>query len=344
MSILITHGSILSQFDQYILAQKELLKSMKPYTHDPGVQSLETLVKDRLKTDCGKQMYIAETCAIVNEYKMVLKTPILFGTVSDRKHELEMQFDQISKQVCRKMGFSYEIKFPQKPTECLVCHNVDPTLFETDDIGKKTCISCSSEMPTLETGNTSLDYNRATITGKFIYNRILHFQDCIKQYQGKQNCKIHKDVFSDLEKKFAEYGLLEESSNPLIRYSKVTREHIKLFLKQLKYVKHYENVNVIYSTLTDKRVEDIGHLEQLLLDDFKEFVVLYDSLHNKDRPEELDRKNFLNVQYLLFQLLRRHGHKSKMAPVLKTTDRKLFHDKICRNLFQQLGWNFTPVF
>ena len=71
--------------------------------------------------------------------------------------------------------------------------------------------------------------------------------------------------------------------------------------------KQYENVTLIYTALTGKSGVNIGHLEMQLIEDFKELVTLYDSLHSRDRPEELDRKNFLNVQYVLFQLLRRHG-------------------------------------
>jgi len=201
-------------------------------------------------------------------------------------------------------------------------------------------------LQTLETGNTSLDYNRATVTGKFIYNRVLHFQDCIKQFQGKQNCKIPNSVYTDLENKFVAYRLVLDSTNPLVRYSKITKQHILMFLKELKYVKHYENVNVIYSTLTCKKVDDISCLEKQLVEDFKELVTLYVNLHSKDKSEELGRKNFLNVQYLLYQLLKRHGYDCKIEDfsILKTTDRKQFHDKICSNLFQRLGWNFTRVF
>ena len=119
-----------------------------------------------------------------------------------------------------------------------------------------------------------------------------------------------------------------------------------MFLKELKYTKHYENVNLIYFTLTNKRVDDISYLEEQLIEDFKELVSLYDELHGKDKEEELDRKNFMNVQYLLFQLLRRHNHPCKIEDftILKTIDRKLFHDTICKNLFNKLGWKFTPTF
>ena len=185
----------------------------------------------------------------------------------------------------------------------------------------------------------------------FIYNRILHFQDCIKQYQGKQNCKIPEKIYEYLDSMFKDYKLLVtdpvDSSLPKhIKYSKITRNQIMMFLREKRYTKHYENVNLIYFTLTSNRVDDIGYLEDRLIDDFKELVSFYDNIHGKDKEEELDRKNFMNVQYLLFQLLKRHGHPCKIEnfTVLKTIDRKKFHDNICKNLFNRLGWKFTPTF
>lgn len=182
--------------------------------------------------------------------------------------------------------------------------------------------------------------------GKFVYNRILHFQDCIKQFQGNKSCKIPSAVLDQLSLKFRDYNLLVDSTNDHVRYSKITPVQIALFLKELKLTKQYENVNVIYNVLTGRRAADICHLENQLVDDFKRLVALYDSLHGKDAVEELDRKNFMNVQYLLFQLLRRHDYQCKIEDfsVLKTVDRKLFHDRVCGNLFAKLGWKFTPTF
>lgn len=229
---------------------------------------------------------------------------------------------------------------------CYTCKNTDINKFETDEANKKTCLICSTQLNTIETGHTHQDYTRVNIVGKFVYNRVMHFRDCIRQFQGKQNCKIPEQLFKDLTAKFEAYRLLVKSDNYHIRYSKINPQHILMFLKELKYAKHYENVNVIYYTLTNKRVADIGDLEDKLIEDFKELVTLYDNLHSKDKPKQLDRKNFMNVHYLLYQLLRKNGYNCKLSDfsILKTTDRKLFHDNICSNLFEKLGWNFTPTF
>ena len=101
---------------------------------------------------------------------------------------------------------------------------------------------------------------------------------------------------------------------------------------------------LIYHNLTGKSVNNIGHLESKLLDDFDILANLYDKKYKQNK--KITRKNFINTHYVLFQLLRRHRYKCIPDDfnILKTTDRKSFHDDICRDLFETLGWNFTCLF
>lgn len=346
---------ILSRFDQEIKEKKKILSSMKPYASSCKEidEKINELINS-LNVDCGKSVFMAETVEIVNEYKIALKNPITMSDtacpISGLKQKLEKEYFAIANKTLLKNNWydldstSLIFKNNNQRDECPVCKNSDKTLFDTDDCNRRTCTVCFTNIMTLEIGNTNLDYNRATVTGKFIYNRVLHFQECIKQFQGKQHCKIPQSIYDKLEQKFNAYRLLLDSPDKRVKYSKITKQHILMFLKDTP--KHYENVNVIFSTLTGKSGEDISHLEHQLVDDFKELVTLYDNLHGKDKSEELDRKNFLNVQYVLFQLLKRHGYQCKVEDfsMLKTTERKLFHDQICSSLFLKLGWNFTKTF
>ena len=81
------------------------------------------------------------------------------------------------------------------------------------------------------------------------------------------------------------------------------------------------------------------------MDDFETLSELYDVTY-KNGDNNISRKSFISIQYVLFQLLRRHKHPCNPSDftVLKTIDRKTFHDEVCRNLFEQLGWNHTPFF
>ena len=114
-----------------------------------------------------------------------------------------------------------------------------------------------------------------------------------------------------------------------------------MFLKELEYNKHYENINLIHYNLTGVKPDDISYLENKLLDDFDSLTELYDK-----RFKNIDRKNFINTQYVLYQLLSRHKHPciKEDFTILKTIDRKSFHDDICKVLFEERGWNHSPFF
>jgi hypothetical protein len=356
--IISLNSNILSKLEKEERVNNEKLEAieiLKSNTSDVKILDELNKLNAEISLDQSKNIFIAKTCMIIDEYKNILKTPLSRNKEESlpfikRKTDLSRTYIEIVRELIREKEWSDIIIQNVKNDEddkCIICDNNDEECFELNEYNQRICLICSTQQTSIETGISHKDYTRINIVGKFIYNRVLHFQDCIKQYQGKQNCKIPDDVYNALEAKLKSHRLLlDNAPNKYIKYSKVTRNHIKIFLKELKLTKHYENVNLIYYTLTNKRVDEISHLEEKLIEDFKDLVALYDENHGKDKPKELNRKNFMNVQYLLFQLLRRHDHACKIEDftILKTVDRKLFHDDICKNLFSQLGWKFTPTF
>jgi hypothetical protein len=117
-----------------------------------------------------------------------------------------------------------------------------------------------------------------------------------------------------------------------------------IFMKEIKCAKHYEDINLIYHTITGKPLDNISHLEEKLMEDFDILSELYDNVYIK--TDIIQRKNFINNQYVLYQLLSRHKYPCNKADFnfMKTNERKYFHDTICSELFRQLGWNFTNIF
>ena len=59
--------------------------------------------------------------------------------------------------------------------------------------------------------------------------------------------------------------------------------------------------------------------------------------------ESIKRINFLNYNYILYQLLRRYNRATENIKMLKSIDRTKANDAICEKLFQALGWVFSPV-
>ena len=130
----------------------------------------------------------------------------------------------------------------------------------------------------------------------------------------------------------------------MIRFSKITKEHILLFLKETSHSKHYEDIVLIYHKLTGKKVDDISHIEDKLMEDFDKISNVYDQKFKF--TGKIDRKSFINTHYVLFQLLNRHKYPCRASDfnMLKTLDRKSFHDEIVKEIFEHLNFNFKPIF
>lgn len=252
--------------------------------------------------------------------------------------------------------------------EILKKYNIDYTDIEeipTPKYQKKNCSHCNSQEfiinfdQNLEICETCgkqeeksyksisfKDITRINLSNKYNYERRVHFKDCINQYQGKQNSTISDEVYRVLEEQFELHGLLKGNSNTAkkIRFENITKENVLLFLKETNHSKHYEDVVLIYHKMTGKPVDDISAIEQQLMEDFDKISSLYDKKFKF--TGKIERKSFINTQYVLFQLLRRHKYPCKKEDfnMLKTLDRKSFHDDIVRELFESLNFNFTPIF
>lgn len=233
-------------------------------------------------------------------------------------------------------------KNPENITLCSYCKKKSDEFTFVDN--QIVCKNCGQVQ---QTNNENLlsfrDIERVNIGSKYSYDRRVHFRECIKRYQGKQNVNIDPKIFEELTQQFLHYQLIPTDYHnlpPEEAYKNVERRHILLFLKELGYNKYYEDIVYIYHKITKKEIPDISYLENDLMIDFDILVDLY------DKTFKTERKNFINNQYVLFQLLRKYKYPCKREDFnfLKTNDRKLYHDSICQQLFEKLNWNFIALF
>ena len=244
----------------------------------------------------------------------------------------------------------YEIELPEveemtqkiERRVCPRCSSADLVMNQEQNL--EICEQCGSQEEKSYKSMSFKDISRINLSNKYTYERRVHFKDCMNQYQGKQNSTIADQVLIDLEQQLERHGLLTDSLVRRARFQNVTKEHILLFLKETGHTKHYEDIVLIYHKMTGKPVDNISHLEAVLMEDFDRISSLYDTKYKF--TGKIDRKSFINTQYVLFQLLRRHKYPCRKEDfnMLKTLDRKSFHDEIVRDLFETLGFNFTPIF
>jgi len=338
---------------QYQEKLNDLLKTLKkenfstrPYKNlQTTINTLQEKIEN-IRLGQKLNFYIAETAHLIERYKKILQTPVKLSftgkAVSDNKEKNQIISDYI--EIAQNYSDIKPIISKKMITvECNNCTN--KKLFDIIDNSIYICILCGAQQEILLHTSSYKDTDRINISAKYTYDRKAHFRDCINQYQGKQNSTVDQKVYDSLIEQFMKHHLLEMDKNSKEeRCKNITKEHIYLFLKELQYTKHYENVNLIHYQITGKKPDDISYLEDKLLDDFDKLVNLYDRKF-KNKPG-FHRKNFMNTQYVLYQLLIRYRHKCNKEDftILKTVDRKSFHDDVAKICFEELGWNHTPLF
>jgi ribosomal protein L37AE/L43A len=329
--------------------------------------SLDLSIKKKIQSECknletkihnaeGDKMlnfYLLDVIAILDEYKKILEKPrkISFFGKSDSR---DFNKDNLVKKYvnCAKKYVNLEELISSDETmretveaakwSCTECGNQKD--YEIIERHIYICENCGHQTETMGNSTSYKDASRVNISSKYTYERRIHFRDCINQYQAKQNSTIPQKVYDELVEQFSSHGLLVNSATQEVRFGNITKDHILIFLKELGYTKHYEDVFLIHSKLTGSKPDDISHLEERLMTDFDILSTLYDDKFK--HTKRIDRKNFINTQYVLYQLLRKHRYQCRKDDfnILKTLDRKSFHDEICGELFAELGWNFTPFF
>lgn len=287
--------------------------------------------------------YMNESSILLEKYRQILKKPqkVNFMGKSTRNNKEKTEIINKYMELAKKyIDYDFEIK-KKRGLSCDNCKNRKNLIYIDNSL--TICGKCSARITVMKHTSNYNDIERVNISNKYKYDPKVHFRDGVEQYQGKQNCTIPKKVYEDLEEQFERHHLLQgDKDTPKeIRFQNVTKLHIAIFLKTLGYSKQYENINLIHYHFTGIKPNDISHLEGQLLDDFDTLIDLYYKRFNN-----IKRKSFINTQYVLYQLLKRHKYSCKEEEfgILKTTDRKTFHDDVCKQLFEELGWNHTPFF
>jgi hypothetical protein len=305
-----------------------------------------------LESNENYNFYIAQTSEILQEYKQLLSIPIKLNFMGKEvRHDKEKQklieayllVARKYKTIAIATGETFVPQNKKSNPSKISCDNCSNKKdFEVVDTDTYICSQCFSEQIVLKYSSSYKDSDRININTKYTYDRKIHFRDSIMQYMGKQNSTVEKRIYDDLEREFENHYLLQgdKTTDKKVRFKKITKEHVMMFLKDLGHTKHYENINLIHYTMTGRKPDDISHLEDKLMQDFDVLTELYDK-HYKN----IERKNFINTAFLLYSLLVRHKHPCKKEDfsILKTIDRKNFHDEVIKNLFEHAGWNFTPT-
>jgi hypothetical protein len=344
----------LETYKERLIATEQVLALNLQFSIRKNLEQEQSIVKKRIseiESRKTEDFYVMETAEILVNYTKILRKPkkvSFMGVVEaqeDEKLPLIQNYLRIAQNFIPNINVSCTASVGESKKTCSKCES--SRLLETD--GFMVCVTCGDEIMMKASSSSYKDAERVNVGSKYTYDKRIHFRDCMNQYQGKQNSTIPQRVYDDLIHEFDQHGLLIKSSDKIERFSKITKEHILLFLKETKHAKHYEDAVLIHYNLTSIKPPDISHLEQEILSDFDQLVETYEKTYKNRKASAVmgaARKNFINNQYVLYQLLTKHSHPCDISEfnILKTVERKTYHDEICRELFSTLGWNFVSVF
>lgn len=365
-NIISIHNSIIQHFKQ----EQELLpildRRIKELKYMYNNICSDSDIRDKLSTEIVEitkryntiqsnqnlNFYLLQSTILLDEYKKELEKPLQMNFMGNqntvdnvKKNEITRKFMELVKKISPD-NFDIPLSVSGNSNNvCLTCNKKDTFDNIIDTTNTVTCNYCGTEKDMLQSTFSYKDTDRINITTKYQYDRRVHFRECINQFQGKQNSTIKQEVYDKLIEQLDRHGLVRDGDLPQkIKYEQVTKYHIYIFLKEIGCSNHYEDLNLIYYTITGNELDDISHLEDVLMDDFDKLSQLYDEEYIKTK--KISRKNFINTQYVLYQLLKRHKYPCARNDFtfLKTIERKGFHDDICSDLFKKLNWNFTQCF
>ena len=327
------------QFNFYMFYSMPLIERYKELIKTPVKLSF---MSSHSRLHIQRDSITNEKKKIINEYYELLKKYQLNNTnIIPEEYLLELLNVVNSDTICNCKNTETCPTCKGDVIKCTGCQNsefdIDGNLF--------TCINCGLQLDLINATSCIKDIDRINISSKYTYDRRSHFKECINQFQAKQNQNIPDKVFDDLYHQIKIHNLEDgdENTPPEIKYQRLNKEHIQMFLKELNHTKYYEDIIFIYHKITNKPPDDISHIEAKLMEDFDTLIEKYDEKY-KNSPNH-KRKNFINIQCILYQLLLRHGYKCKRSDfnILKTIDKKYIHEDIIHELFKDLSWNFQSM-
>lgn len=318
---------------------KKLNKSQHVITKQ---KELEKKISD-MEYDNKLAEYICRTQDTVKNYINIMKEPIrenFTGKVketekSKKKRLILNDFMDTIKDFIPISSIHYREDNNKQTIKCKCGNSIE--FGQTDNF--TICKECGNETENYTIQTTYKDTDRVNMSQKYKYKRIIHFRDTINQYQGKQNKKIKQEIFDILDREFKNHHLLDLTTNDFhTKHKMITKEHIYMFLNETGNNSYYEDINFIHSYFTGIKCPNISDIEGELLSDFNKIIEVYDTLNN-------DRVNFLNSQYILYQLLKRRKRKIRDIDfsILKTRDRLIEHDNIYGKIAEKLEWNYIPL-
>lgn len=330
--------SILSEYDISLTQHKEVTY----YDMKTDIENIKE-IKTKLEEYPMKLLYFdSSSTTIINKTKALISTPVKISFFEKKQASTssEKELESLKKEMislCKEyIDFSEDI---EADDECDYCGSKDFVENMTEQI----CASCGKTKIHIEHNSCYQDNERVSYCQKYKYKKINHFKDTIRQFQGVQNKYINEKVLVELENALEKDKIIDRSLiNPFI---KLTKEHLRIYLDHTGHNKYYEDINLIYQHFTGKKCPNINQdVYVKILEDFEKLVQMFITISNEDE-DKIERTNFLNSQYVLYQLLKKNNyHCSEQDFALPRSIKcRVDQEKIYIMLCDKLHWSYISI-
>jgi hypothetical protein len=299
------------------------------------LEELKELISEIISGN-NERYYRNTSEKLLTEYEQILEEPVEIQFMKQKKVENQKKtmivynYLDIAKEFIDIEDACYKSKTNSEDT-CPSCGSDSNS--NISDNGWIICYKCGHQRETLIGTSSYKDVDRVNPSSRYQYEKQTHFRDCINAFQAKQNTTIPKYVYNTLSAEIEKHQL---------KMSRVTKDHIYLFLRESELSNYYEDIVLIFCTLTKNRPPDISYLESQLYEMFDTIVPIFIKVKEKIAPK---RRNFLNCQYVLYQFLRilRHHCDENDFSILKTQEKLIEHDDVFEAICNETSWTFYPT-
>lgn len=330
---------------------------------------------DKLESNFMMTEYVFETANLIENYKKIIDIPTQHAFIkikpntnkdsqtnhnnAKNKQSIFSQFMSVAQNYLlldNNIVNSTEHNFVEHDDQSSFHCECDSSINFRNNENSIVCTKCGTEYDLMTHQASFNDITRVNMSVKYKYERPSHFKDAVYQFQGKQNKKINPIVYQDLENEFRKHNLLikdfdsDSEISPsssyrknkfkygLGKYANISKRHVSMFLKETGHNKHYEDVNLIGKAF-GIATYDLTSIEQNLFEDFQQILNAYETLKNNERA------NFLNNQYVLFQLLKKRDFECDKDDfnLIESKERLREHDSIYQQICRILHWKFTAI-
>lgn len=306
---MVSDDTIASLMSKKVIIESGVLEAQYIHAAKPLLLKYRELLNQKIKIDFFDSSTSTNSCVSVHD--------------NNEKNTVITEYLNIAKNFINIKILDIHLQIGKQCPEC----NVD--YVKLDDM-QFICPNCGITLNTLANTMNYQDDSRINSASRYMYDKQGHFRDAIKKFQGKQNTTVPQDVYDSIDRKIKSYG---------IPICKVTKTHIKEFLKATGKNKYAEDINLIYFKITGVKPPDITQHESALNAFYDQIEPIY------ERIKPPGRVNFMNGQYVLFKLLQKLKYPCTYDDfaTLKTRDRVLEHDSFWKQICEELCWTFQPT-